>query len=457
MSDRRSIMFLTFCLSVLFQVSCREKDDPAIEGEMVTIMMHMNSSRDEVRTMDVEKGTVPGHEPNWTVNYPKHVMTGWYRDPECTVPFDFFTDVIDGPLDVYMGWGPELLLTDKGKVARVTGKSQTGESALANPNRTDERWNLGGTDLGIIWEMANGEYGVFFGDSYGSDFRPCGGGPGGASDWRSNVLAFSQSTDFSRGLVFSDMYHEPLSPNRAAAVIIRENYLSFTYIPTAAISLDGNEYMHYMYWEVGDRSHDNKVYSSFVKSENNGRSWSMCNGKISFSHDSYFGMVAMATKPGDEYCYMMGARTGAGYRKSSARLARFRHSDILDKSQYEFWNSKDGMWIKGDESKAGDVLDGTVGEMSLMYFEQYDRWVAMYFDSAAYAICYRSAARVNGPWSEEHVLCRGTDWRYAQLYGSFIHPACAKKEWGSAPVYWTISQWQPYNVFLMKAEASLAK
>ena len=458
MAQLRLISRLFLGMIVCFPAfSCNGNVTPdGPDDEMVTITMHRNAVGSESRTMEVVKGTVPGREPNWPAIYENHVMTGWYRDKECTVPFDFYTDVVDEPIDVFMGWGPELLLKDKGKVARVTGKTTT-DVSLPNPNRTDEKWNLGGTDLGIIWKMANGEYGVLFGDTFGADFRPSGGGPGGAGDWRSNVLGFSNSTDFSKGLVFSDMYHEPLNPNRAAPVIVRENYFAFTYIPTAAISLNGKEYMHYMYWEVGDRSHDNQVYSSYVVSEDSGRSWRSCKGLIQFDKDSYFGMVALATKPGDDYCYMMGARTGAGYRQSTARLARFKYADVLDKSKYEFWNSSRGTWIKGDESKATDVLDGTVGEMSLMYFEQYDRWVAMYFDSAAYAICYRSAARINGPWSMEHVICRGSDPRYAQLYGSFIHPACAAKDWDSNAVYWTISQWQPYNVFLMKAEASFAK
>lgn len=456
MSDFGKIL-LAATFASFFAVSCSRKEDPSGPvSQSLTITLH-NTANAQSRTLEVEKGCAIGHEPNWTVTNPGYVMTGWFRDEDCTVPFDFFNDVVEESINVYMGWGPELLLTDKGKVARVTGKTTSSDITLPNPNRTDERWNLGGTDLGIIWEMSSGEYGVLFGDTYGSDFRPSGGGPGGAGDWRSNVLGFSESTDFSQGLVFSDMYHEPLKPNRAAPVIIRENYFAFTYIPTAAICLDGKEYMHYMYWEVGDRSHDDQVYSSYVVSENSGRTWTSCKGKIQFDKDSYFGMVALATRPGDQYCYMMGARTGAGYRQSTARLARFKYQDALDKSKYEFWNSSRGIWIQGDETKASDVLDGTVGEMSLMYFEQYGRWVALYFDSKEYAICYRSAARVNGPWSAEHILCRGSDPRYSQLYGSYIHPVCAKEGWTSSDVYWTISQWQPYNVFLMKAEASLAK
>lgn len=105
-------------------------------------------------------------------------------------------------------------------VARVTGRSLEEERHLPNPNQTDVRWGLGGTDLGIIWEIAPGRYGLFFGDSYGSDFVPvAGGGPGAAGDWRSNVLAYSEDSDLSDGLTFSGMAVDPNNAGRAREII----------------------------------------------------------------------------------------------------------------------------------------------------------------------------------------------------------------------------------------------
>lgn len=37
---------------------------------------------------------------------------------------------------------------------------------------------------------------------------------------------------------------------------------------------------------------------------------------------------------------------------------------------------------------------------------------------------------------------------YAQLYGSYIHPLSVTGD----NLYFTMSMWMPYNVFLMKAE-----
>jgi len=345
--------------------------------------------------------------------------------------------------------GGELILIDKGKVSRVTGASLEDEK-IPNPNRTDERWNLGGTDLGIIWQISKGRYGLAFGDSYGDDFRPCGGGPGAAQkDWRSNVVAFTEDTDLSDGLEFSDMMHDAERPDRASAAIVRELYREFTYIPTSVICLDGVQYMHYMYWEVFYRDRLDEFYSSFAKSEDGGNTWVNCNDIVRFSKDSPFGIVAMATKKGDKYCYMLGAQAGEGYRRTPGRLARFRYEDVLDRNKYEYWNGSE--WIKGDENAAAVVIEGTVGEASLMYLEKYRRWIFLYKDNEHHGISYRTAENITGPWSECHVLTKG----HRSGYGSFIHPMCASKKFEEDAIYYTMSQWGPYNVFLMKASVKI--
>ena len=450
----KNIRIMKLAFALLFLSGCSPVDDAVGDNpEKVTITLMPQDGINLSRQEDVAKGEVasePAYIPNGRKGY---TFAGWCKDEECTQPFDVTTTAIEEDITLYASYSRDIILTDKGKVSRVTGASLSGES-FPNPNNTHIQWNLGGTDLGIIWEMSNGEYGILFGDSYGSDFKPAGGGPGPASDWRSNVLAFSDTTDLENGLKFKSMLVSQSRPDRALPVIERENYFAFTYIPTAAIELNGKQYMHYMYWEVGTTIRADQNYSSIYCSEDYGQTWTSCRGKISFDTDSYFAMVGYAKKPGDEYCYMLGAQSGRGYRKSTAKVARFKYDDILDKSKYEFWNGGKRQWIRGKESQATTVLDGTVGELSVMYLEEYDRFLTLYFDSDKYAVCYRSAARMQGPWSSERVLCSGHDARYAQLYGSYIHPLSAKK--GSDKIYWTISQWQPYNVFFMEADVDFA-
>ena len=343
---------------------------------------------------------------------------------------------------------PRIILSDRGKVARITGRTLPGET-LPNPNRTDERYSLGGTDLGIVWEISEGRYGLFFGDSYGPKFKPIpGGGPGptgGPGDWRSNVLAFAEDGDLSDGLSFSGMLTAPDAPARAAEVVPREVNGSFTAIPTAAVALGGVQYVHYMYWQVGtDDAPEN--YSSIYRSDDGGRHWQSCRDSIEFGRGSRFGMVGYASRNG--YCYMLGTPIG---RSGSARLARFRDGDILRRERYEYWNGDERRWIAGDESAATVVLDGTVGELSVAYHEKYRCWLTLYFDAERYAICYRTAERIEGPWSEERVLVSGAD--YPGLYGSYIHPASLDGD----TLYYTMSEWPAYNVFLMKAHVSRAE
>src|SRR5690606_4630213 len=55
-------------------------------------------------------------------------------------------------------------------IARITGKSLPSDT-IPNSNRTVERWDIGGTDLGIAWRMGNGHTGLWFGDTYGADWK----------------------------------------------------------------------------------------------------------------------------------------------------------------------------------------------------------------------------------------------------------------------------------------------
>jgi hypothetical protein len=51
----------------------------------------------------------------------------------------------------------------------------------------------------------------------------------------------------------------------------------------------------------------------------------------------------------------------------------------------------------------------------------------------------------HGPWSQEKILVKGSE--YPAMYGAFMHPEKADDD----RLYFTMSQWAPYNVFLMRA------
>lgn len=334
------------------------------------------------------------------------------------------------------------------RIARVTGKSLPMEN-LPNPNATDQLYDVGGTDLGIMWEMGNGAVGLFFGDTFGKDFQPSpNGGPNGGN-WRSNVLAFSSDSDLNDGLTFSGMAVMTANPLAAREIIhsphITNGTGSHTAIPTAAIHADGADYVHYMdirrwgnagMWETN--------FSELYTSTDNGLTWEAC-PQVRFTSFSNFAQAAYAKKDG--YVYMIGTRAG---RFGDAYLARFLEADILKKDQYEYWNSSSG-WVKNNENAALSIFSGPVGEISLAYNTKHKRWIAAYLNEHRAEIVLREAEHITGPWGVEKQVVRGQD--YPALYGAFIHPL---KNDGDE-LYFLMSMWHPYNVFLMKSRLKLVE
>ncbi len=326
------------------------------------------------------------------------------------------------------------------RIARVTGNPIAGEH-FASPNNTAGNWNVGGTDLGIIWEMDAGKYGIFFGDTFGQDFvpRPNQPGPNGGS-WRSNVLAFSTDNNMEDGLSISNMALD--NSGNAREIVYggkdQSGNGNWTSIPTAAIRANGADYVHYFNMKRWDGWITN--YSGMYKSVDNGLTWTKCEDVL-FSSNSNFGQGGYFKRDG--YVYMIGTQTG---RNSPASLCRFRETDIETQENYEYWSSATGQWIKGDEHKATVIIQDKVGELSFIYSNTFKKWIIAYFNEDRYNITMRVADELTGPWSTPYELASGND--YAQLYGSYFHPLSVTGE----SLYFTMSMWMPYNVYLMKAD-----
>lgn len=323
------------------------------------------------------------------------------------------------------------------QVARVTGVPISGET-FPNPNNT-HNWNVGGTDLGIVWRMEPGKYGIFFGDTFGRSFKPNPTNPGPNGDsWRSNVLAFSEDENLDDGLTISSMATDARGDAREIIYGGKDETGNgnWTSIPTAAIRANGADYVHYFNLRSWTGWITN--YSGMYKSIDNGKNWDKCEN-VNFSANSPFGQVGYFKKDG--YIYMIGTKTG---RDSKPSLARFHEKDIEILNQYEYWNGE--TWIKGDENQATTIIDDKVGELSFIYNNTHKKWLIAYFNGDRYNITMRTAEQITGPWSDPYELASGKD--YAQLYGSYFHPLSVKGD----NLYFLMSMWMPYNVFLMKAE-----
>ena len=328
-------------------------------------------------------------------------------------------------------------------MSRVTGKENNGHDGLPAVqytlnNSTDSKYNVGGTDLGIVWEISTGYYGLFFGDTFGADFNPnfSSPGPNGGS-WRSNVLLYSDDTDLSDGMKISGAALDQWGNARQViySAHITNGSGDYTSIPTSAVHANGRDYVHYFNIKTWDGWVTN--YSGMYRSSDGGGTWDKVGG-ITWGGESFFGQVGFCNI-GDGYVYMVGTQSG---RDSKPKLARVPEAGIETQSMYEFWNGAE--WIKGQEQEATTLINDIAGELSVEYLPEFDKWVILYFNGPRYEITMRYADKITGPWSDPLTVASGG--QFPQLYGSFIHPL-SKQEGGK--LYFVMSMWLPYNTYLM--------
>jgi hypothetical protein len=303
------------------------------------------------------------------------------------------------------------------------------------------RFGIHATDLGILWDNGQGTLLVAFGDTYGVGWGGNGAGPPRGSDWRCNVLASSSSRDLESGLRLDSVV--PRADGTAAQILQRDHDADEnTVIPNSGIAVGGYNYLHYMSvrtWGPPGRWDTN--YAGIAVSADGGQTWSKPPGARwpnSPKGDHPFQICAFA-KAGD-HVYLMGTTNG---RYDDAYLGRCRTFDVLDPPAYEYWA---GEWVKGDPYRATPVMSGPVGELSVEFNTHFGQWIALHLDEQRAAIVLRSAPELTGPWSDPQVVVSGAD--YPGLYGGYLHP------WANdaASVYFTLSQWGPYNVSLMRAD-----
>ncbi|MGH3441666.1 MAG: DUF4185 domain-containing protein [Nitriliruptorales bacterium] len=327
----------------------------------------------------------------------------------------------------------ELLL--KGELKRVSTSGLSAVNVVSttlvkrltgpdSPNRTVERWNVYGTDLGHSFVHGDRLY-LVFGDTFGPN----------EGDWRSNVMAYVDGTT-QNSLPFAGMITDErgwaaeLIPSR------KVDGIEMTVIPTYGISLDGRMVLHFMSirtWTKPGRWVTN--YAGLAWSDDDGRTWQQVRG-WRWPGTSNFVQVAFVEE--GRFVYLFGIPTG---RFGRVGLARVPRADILRLEAYRYW---DGHRWSTNARDTVPIIQQPVGELSVRWSEYHQRWLMMYLNAGRSAILLRTAEELTGPWSEERIVTTGVD--HPQLYAPFILPW----EIDGPEVHFTMSLYDPYDVYLMR-------
>ncbi len=330
------------------------------------------------------------------------------------------------------------------KIARLTGAQ--GSDSI-NPT-----WkvNIGGVDLGWMLNHKDKPYFVF-GDSFSSELTGEG--------WRWNTMAYTTDKDPTDGITFDGWITD--EQGYAKQIIRDERNKPITNIPTGGISINDTIYIFYMavnFWGDSRQPCWRASHSGLAYSKDDGNTFVIVPDFI-FSSNSNFGMVSLA--PGnqnpqlkDDYIYMWGTPAN---RCGCVKLARFLAEDITNKSKYQFFTKlQDGVpqWTE-NELSAGTVVNAPVGEMSVMFNKWARVWMMLHFKyeddvikhNAPANIVLRQSPTPWGPWSEPILIA--SHKQYPSLYGSYLNPKYVENDGES--VYFTMSLWDPYDVFWMKA------
>lgn len=302
------------------------------------------------------------------------------------------------------------------------------------------RFGIHATDLGILWDNGQGRLLVAFGDTYGAGWGGYGAGPPKGSDWRCNALASSSNRDLDTGLRLDSVVAR--ADGTAAQILERDRTVDEnTVIPNSGIAVGGYNYLHYMsVRKWGPQGKWDTNYAGIAVSADGGETWSKPPGARwpnSPKGDHPFQICAFAAD--QRHVYLMGTTNG---RYGPAYLGRCGRYDVLDPAAYEYWT---GGWRKHLEASI-PVMDGPVGELSVEFNTHFGQWIALHLDEDRAAIVLRWAEELTGPWSPPQVVADGKD--YPAPYGGYLHP------WANdgRSIYFTLSQWGPYNVTLMRTD-----
>ncbi len=323
---------------------------------------------------------------------------------------------------------------------------------LTGPGAINDTVGVGvaGTDLGSMVNLDDTTY-FLFGDTFGERDPDSIGGQGG--NWRSNVVAWSTDADPTDGITFDGWAVDEFG---LAAPIVEGDHDAndfggeVTKIPTYGFAVDGSLYAFFMsvsHW--GEPGAWDANYAALARSDDEGRSWhELAQPRWPGGSNTIQVATAHVDDPDGAQIYFWTIPAG---RFGSVDLMRVadRREAVEDASAYQYYSGvgADGtpQW-SGSAADAEHVVEGTIGELSVMFSTYLDRWVMTYSDAGNAYI--REGITPWGSWGEPIELVSGK--KFPGLYAPFLNPRYVTD--GGRTIYFTLSLWGPYNVFWFSAD-----
>lgn len=288
------------------------------------------------------------------------------------------------------------------KVRDLTGRAHTGD------------WNIGGTDLGAVTRMPNGELLCIFGDTFSRDTV---GGPG----WRSPVGLIGHLDE--DGMIRWDRAAGP-NPRRA------EKFWHYdqggpafsTVLPSDVVTVGDSIYLHVMV----NQGLGNVLWTEVWESTDNGVNWRHLYKIDGDEDDAQAQLWTWDHAPDEGYVY---AYTTKFDRSHGLRMRRIRADRMHEKDAWEKWGFDGENW--GWRGHTSVILPGSFGELGLRRLDD-GTWVLAMFDAGNYRIDVRVLTHptANLHTTPVHTVLQGAGWHdedhrrggVAQLYGAYIVP-----------------------------------
>ncbi|MGV3712992.1 DUF4185 domain-containing protein [Pseudolysinimonas sp.] len=323
----------------------------------------------------------------------------------------------------------------------VTAVEQVGQITGAEGPGDSTQYAVNFTDLGSMFEHKGKMYFVF-GDTFGERAADFTGG--GGSFWRSNVMGWTTDSNPADGITLEGMIVDDIGTARELLPSKKIDGEEMTVIPTHGFSTGDTMYLHWMsvrQWGVPSEWEVNEA--GLAASRDDGQTWEVLDGPR-WDGDSGFVQIS-PFRVGDDL-YVWGITHG---RFSGVSLAKVPAAQVEDASAWRYLSAVvDGepQWSENVDD-ATLVVDDTVGELSVVWNDYLDRWIMTYFDPTD-GVVLREGITPWGPWGDEFPLVGATD--VPGPYAPYMNTRYTED--GGRVIYFTLSIWDPYNVFWYRAE-----